>query len=364
MFNILNDIVNVLKKIESGGFKAYVVGGFVRDFYRNKENFDVDICTSAKPNDLKNIFNNISIEKYGSVVVNYNNINFEITTFRREKKYLDNRHPTKIKYVKKLKTDLKRRDFTINSICLNSDLNYIDYLGGRDDINKKIIRMIGNPKKRLKEDSLRILRAIRFATTLDFELEENLKKSIKKYGYLLNNLSFFYKKKELEKIFFSSNIKKGLELILKFKIDVPLKLKNVNRLVITKSIIGIWSQLDVVDIYPFTKEEKNLIKAIRNLDEKDLFDSNILYNNELITLKIAAEIRKIDVNLVEEKYNQLKIHNRRDILISFSDIASLLNCSDQLKVNDVINDIEHLILMNKLENNKQILTNYILKKYS
>ena len=181
MFSILTNIVNVLKKIEASGFKAYVVGGFVRDFYRNKENSDVDICTSAKPDDLKHIFDNIFIDQYGSVVLNYNGINFEITTFRREKKYLDNRHPTKIKYVKNLKTDLKRRDFTMNSICLTSDLNYIDYLGGRNDINKKIVKMIGKPEKRLKEDSLRILRAIRFATTLDFELEESLKNSIKNF---------------------------------------------------------------------------------------------------------------------------------------------------------------------------------------
>lgn len=296
--------------------------------------------------------------------LNYKNINFEITTFRREKKYLDNRHPEKIKYVKKLKIDLKRRDFTMNSICLTSDLNYIDYFNGRDDINKKIIRMIGNPQKRLREDSLRILRAIRFATTLDFELEENLKNSIKQYGYLLNNLSYFYKKKELEKIFLSPNIKRGLSLISEFSLDVPLELKNIKNLVITSSIIGIWAQLDVVDVYPFTKAEVYLIKAIRKLDEKDLFDSHVLYNNELITLKIAAEIRKIDVNLVEEKYNQLKIHNRRDISINFSDIASLLNCSDKIKINDVINDIEHLILSNKLENDKLSLTNYISKKYN
>ena len=364
MFSILTNIVNVLKKIEASGFKAYVVGGFVRDFYRNKENSDVDICTSAKPDDLKHIFDNIFIDQYGSVVLNYNVINFEITTFRREKKYLDNRHPTKIKYVKNLKTDLKRRDFTMNSICLTSDLNYIDYLGGRNDINKKIVRMIGKPEKRLKEDSLRILRAIRFATTLDFELEESLKNSIKKYGYLLNNLSFFYKKRELEKIFSSSNIKKGLSLISEFNLDVPLNLKNIKNLVVTNSIIGIWAQLDVVDIYPFTKEETSLIKAIKRLDKKDLFDSHILYNNELITLKIAAEIRNINPNLISEKYNHLKIHSRRDILINFIEISSLLNCSDKVKINNIMIDIEHMILIDKLENNKQSLTDYILKKYS
>ena len=135
MLNILDNIVEVLKKIENAGFKAYVVGGFVRDFYRNQENSDVDICTSAKPSDLRNIFGeSISLDQYGSLILDYQNHSFEITTFRRESKYLDNRHPTKVKFVKKLKTDLKRRDFTMNAICLASDLNYIDYFNGRYSI--------------------------------------------------------------------------------------------------------------------------------------------------------------------------------------------------------------------------------------
>lgn len=364
MLNILDNIVEVLKKIENAGFKAYVVGGFVRDFYRNQENSDVDICTSAKPSDLRNIFGeSISLDQYGSLILDYQNHSFEITTFRRESKYLDNRHPTKVKFVKKLKTDLKRRDFTMNAICLASDLNYIDYFNGREDINKKLIRMIGKPEKRIKEDSLRILRAIRFATTLDFELEDNLKMAIKQYGYLLNNLSYFYKKKELEKIFLSPNIKKGLSLIIDLGLDGPLELKNLKNIVLTSSLIGIWAQLDVVDTYPFTKAESYLIKSIRKLDEKDLFDSHILYNNQLIVLKIAAEIRKIDSILIENKYNALPIHSFKDIVIDYQDIENLIQDKNSDKINSIIHDIEHLILSDKIKNERDILIDYVLKKY-
>lgn len=365
MIIILNNIVEVLKKIENAGFKAYVVGGFVRDFYRNQENPDVDICTSAKPSDLKEIFgDDISMDQFGSLILTHNNNSYEVTTFRKEGKYLDNRHPTKVKFVTKLKTDLKRRDFTMNSICLTSDLNYIDYFGGREDINKKMIRMIGKPEKRLKEDSLRILRAIRFATTLDFDLEENIKLNIKQYGYLLNNLSYFNKKRELEKIFLSPNIKKGIALILELGLDSSLELNNLDKLVITKSLIGLWTQLGVVDTYPFSNSEKYLINSVNKLDEKDLFDVHILYNNQLSVLKLSAEIRGIDVSKVEEAYKLLPIHDTKDIAINYQDIVNILKTEDSLRISDVIRDIEHLILSKKIENKRDILIDYILKKYN
>lgn len=365
MIIILDNIVGILKKIENAGFKAYVVGGFVRDFYRNQENSDIDICTSAKPSDLKNIFGEaLSLDQYGSLILNYNDHLYEITTFRRESKYLDNRHPTKVKFVNNLKTDLKRRDFTMNSICLTSDFNYIDIFKGREDINHHLIRMIGKPDKRLKEDSLRILRAIRFATVLDFDLEENLALAIKQHGHLLNNLSYFYKKKELEKIFLSPNIKKGISLILDLGLDVPLELKNLEKLVLTTSLIGIWAQLDVVDTYPFTKTEIYIINAVRKLDEKDLFDVHILYNNQLVVLKIAAEIKKLDQTILEEKYNNLPIHSPKDITINYKDIEISLRDSNADKINNIIRDIEHLILTGKIENKKEILLDYILKKYN
>lgn len=365
MIVILNNIIEILKKIENSGFKAYVVGGFVRDFYMNKENNDVDICTSAKPSELRVIFgDNISMDQYGSLILNLDNNKYEITTFRKESKYLDNRRPTKVKFVTKLKTDLKRRDFTMNAICLTSDLNYIDFYGGREDINHKIIRMIGKPEKRLKEDSLRILRAIRFATTLDFELEENLKINLKQYGYLLNNLSYYYKRKELEKIFLSPNIKKEILLLMELGLDKHLELKNLDKLVLTSSLIGIWAQLGVVDTYDFSNAEKYIINSIKKIEEKDLFDVHVLYNNQLSVLKLSAEIRNVDVSKVEEKYNSLPIHKQDDINLKFQEIENIVKDKSIDKINNIFRDVEHLILCDKLENEKQILIDYIKKKYN
>ena len=179
----MDDLVcKILKKINSQGHDSYIVGGFPRDFYMGRESSDYDICTSATPKELKEIFgDSIKSEQYGSVVLEIKNTKFEITTFRRDIKYINNRKPVKIEYVKTIEEDLKRRDFTMNTMCIDENGELIDIMGAKKDIDKKIIKMVGNPNIKLKEDSLRILRAVRFATILNFRLDEKLKESIIKH---------------------------------------------------------------------------------------------------------------------------------------------------------------------------------------
>ena len=163
--------IEVLKIIEKKGFKAYIVGGYVRDIYLSLNASDIDIATSATPKDLVKIFkkNIIIDEKYGSTKLKYKNTCFDITTFRRDIKYKDNRKPTEIEYVDTIGEDLNRRDFTINTMCMDKDGNIIDVLNAKKDINNKIIKCVGNANEKLSEDALRILRAVRFATILNFE---------------------------------------------------------------------------------------------------------------------------------------------------------------------------------------------------
>ena len=188
--------LDLLKEINSHGYVSYIVGGYPRDLYLNRESLDIDICTNATPKDLRNIFGDIMLpkENYGSVTVIKNKIRFEITTFRRDIKYENNRTPLEIEYINDLEADLKRRDFTINTLCIDSEGNTIDLLNGKKDLDDKIIKMVGDANVKLMEDALRILRAIRFAVTLNFKIDDELKKSIKKYGYLLKNLSYYRKK--------------------------------------------------------------------------------------------------------------------------------------------------------------------------
>ena len=169
MNKILKEVMN---KIILNGFEVYIVGGYVRDYYLNIESTDYDLATNAKPADLKTIWPSIKTDSYGSVVLNYKNERFEITTYRIEKKYKNNRFPV-YEYTNSVDKDILRRDFTINTLYMDINKNIIDKLNGRKDIDLKIIKMLNDPYVRIKEDALRILRAIRFATIYDFNIDEN-----------------------------------------------------------------------------------------------------------------------------------------------------------------------------------------------
>ena len=142
--------LKLLEKINNYGYKAYIIGGFPRDLYLKRSSNDVDICTDATPMELHKIFSEIitTNSEYGTVTILFENIKFEITTFRKELNYKDNRHPDKIEYVDSLEEDIIRRDFTINTLAIDKDGNQIDILNAKDDLDSKIIKMVGNqPQK-------------------------------------------------------------------------------------------------------------------------------------------------------------------------------------------------------------------------
>lgn len=195
--------LNLCKIFNTNGYNLYLVGGTVRDFLLKQQITDLDVASDATPSDIKSFFDgdaNYRFEAYGAVIIKFQGFKFELTTFRKERSYLDFRHPGKIKFVKSTKVDYKRRDFTINAMYLDNKFKLIDHVHGREDLDKKIIKMIGNPSKRIKEDPLRILRAIRFALTLSFNIDESLKKVIKKKVKLLSKLNPEKIKQELRKI--------------------------------------------------------------------------------------------------------------------------------------------------------------------
>lgn len=356
--------LEILKKINDHGYKAYVVGGYVRDLYLNRHSIDVDICTNATPKELKTIFGDIMLPsiQYGSVTIIYRKIRFEITTFRKDIKYENNRIPVKIKYINSLLEDLKRRDFTINTLCMDKNGDIIDLLGSKIDLDNKLIKMVGSPRNRLKEDSLRILRAVRFATSLNFTLDEDLKKYIKKYGYLLKKLSYYRKKEELEKMFTSPNASYGINLLKELELDKHLELKNIDELVLTPSLITIWSQLGVKDIYAFSNHEKDTIKKIEELKDKDLLDSINLYHYGLYISSMAGELRGISKKIITKKYNDLPIKSSRDIAITGKEICCLLQKEPGAYLKDILKDIEKEILVGNLKNDYEEIKKYILNQ--
>ena len=318
--------LEVLKLLESKGYKSYIVGGYVRDYLLGTESSDIDISTEATPKELLEIFDEITSnnDKYGSVSIIYKNNKYDITTFRKEIKYESNRTPVKIKYIKDVKKDLLRRDFTINTFCIDSSGEVLDILNIRKDLDNKIIKTVGNPRYRLKEDSLRILRAIRFATILNFNIDKKTKYYITKYAYLLKKLSYNRKKEELDKIFTSPNKEVGRSLIIELKLDKSLNLINLKDIVMCDDLIGIWAQLDTNNTYPLTKIETNHIKKIKELLSKDLDKYNI-YKYGLYISTVVAQIKKIDITKINEIYGNLPIKSKEEIEINGNDILKIIS---------------------------------------
>ena len=187
------DVEYIIDTFYNEGYKAYAVGGCVRDSLMGKQPNDWDICTNALPNQVKQVFSTHNIIdtglKHGTVTLVMNKIPYEITTFRKESTYSDNRRPDSVTFVTSLQEDLSRRDFTVNAIAYNQYEGIIDFFGGQTDLQKRIIRTVGNADTRFNEDALRILRAVRFASTLEFSVEKETQISIHNNKELLNNIA-------------------------------------------------------------------------------------------------------------------------------------------------------------------------------
>lgn len=352
-----NNALEILKILNKNKFEAYIIGGYPRDLYLGNKSTDIDICTNAKYKDLKKLFKEIKDNKYGSYKLKYKNQEYEITTYRKESKYLNNRFP-KIKYTKKLTKDLKRRDFVINTLCIDRYGSYVDYKNAKKDLDEKIIRLIG-PKTKIKEDSLRILRAIRFATLLDFKIEKKLDQALEKYKENLNNLSFDRKKSELEKILIDKNAQYGIQLIKKYKLEPYLKI-NLDNVNLIDDIDGIWAQILIDDSYNFKKEENKKIKTIQKLIKR-YFDIYDLYKYGKEILEIVDKIKNEKHDL-KKLYKNLQIKDRDEIDINFFEICEIKEISNET-IEKLYEDIEKQIVYNNLKNKKSEIIKYIKKNY-
>lgn len=197
----------IIDTLNRAGFSAYAVGGAVRDCLLGLDAHDFDVTTSATPEKVKLLFKktiNTGIA-HGTVTVLMEDEAIEVTTFRSDGEYLDNRKPESVTLVNDVSEDLSRRDFTINALCYNKQEGLLDLFGGQDDLKNKIIRAIGTPEERFREDALRILRAVRFSAQLGFKIEENTKKAIVKCAHLVKNLSVERISSEFDKILMSDS---------------------------------------------------------------------------------------------------------------------------------------------------------------
>jgi len=260
-FNIPSEIKYILEKLNSTGYEAYLVGGCVRDFLLGKTPEDYDITTNALPQTVMKIFGDVAYTvgtglSHGTVTVVKDGFSAEVTTFRIDGDYLDSRHPESVEFSANLLDDVMRRDFTVNSIVYSPCSGMKDYVGGLNDLEARIIRCVGDPQKRFEEDSLRILRALRFSSVLGFDIEEHTSKAIFEKAYLLKNISKERISSEFIKLLCGKNVEK---ILLKY------------REVIAMFIPEICPMFDFEQHTPYHKYDVYVhsVKAVAAADNKD-----------------------------------------------------------------------------------------------
>ena len=345
---MLEGALKVIKKFEDEKYEAYIVGGFVRDYLLDMPAYDIDITTNCLPDEVERLFPNSFVQsaKYRTVTVEMDGYHYEVTTYRSDKKFKDHRHP-ETKVTKTLKQDVKRRDFTINSLCLDSDLNVIDYTGGLIDLRDKIIRTVGNPMKRLSEDALRVFRAFRFASRLDFTIENNTMNAIKLNTPLLKFISKERVRTELSKTFEEPYFKKVLPIMLDaglFKVypDMHEAAKVLNRNyydidLIEFATIASYIKGEVTEeVLLSRKEIKQITQTIEYIK---IFENRSLSKRFLLDVSIecidsALKIMKIFNNEIYTKeeiqamIDELPIQSAKDLDINGFDIKKLFKLDD------------------------------------
>lgn len=223
-FPIPQEVGDILTRFAENGYDAYAVGGCVRDVLLGRIPSDWDVTTSAHPEETERIFADRRVLKtglkHGTVTVLSGNLPVEVTTFRVDGAYSDGRHPDSVSFTGKLEEDLARRDFTVNAMAYRPQTGLVDCFGGREDLNKKVIRCVGNPDKRYREDGLRILRALRFASTLGFSLEKITAESAVRNRNLIDRIASERVRVEFVKLLCGSsaadNLRRYREVIAQF----------------------------------------------------------------------------------------------------------------------------------------------------
>lgn len=338
----------VLQKIEDAGFEAYFVGGCVRDTILGDSIHDIDIATSAYPSEIKSIFKrtvDTGIE-HGTVMILDHGTGYETTTFRTESGYQDYRRPDKVTFVRSLSEDLKRRDFTINALALRENGEVVDLFDGLGDLKKHLIKAVGDPNERFHEDALRMMRAVRFASKLDFVISTETLQGIKNNAPLLEKIAVERIRVEFEKLLMGQNPVAGLRDFIetglyqycpelkeqKQKLSGLLLLNNwqIENVEQAWAVIAIQLGMDTRGVSGFLKKWKtsnNLIVDVK----KTLPVIHGLHNQKLepMTLFNAGEKAVKDANQVaklygwavpdrklKDKYDSLPIKTKNDLVVN------------------------------------------------
>ncbi len=370
----------ILRHIHSKGYEAYFVGGFVRDQLLKIHSNDIDITTNATPEEIEKIFDKTVAtgKKYGTVTVFVDNYSFEITTYRIDQDYQDHRKPERVKFSHDLAEDLMRRDFTINAMAMDIEGDIIDFHDGKTDLTKRIIRAIGDPETRFKEDALRILRAIRFVAKLNFTIEEKTQKAIEKNLKLLLEISIERIINEFEQIFAYDHHKEALKYLVKSDIVKVFNEFNPGLELYIQSSIKLnfleffalclyVNKLEIPNYWRFSNKEKTRITRLINIvkvTQRNSYNPLLVYQTSKELCLSANEISQVinfknnQKDLIEQIDKHLPIRKTQDLKINGNDLLKIADFANEEIIGEILKELEAKVLHNELENEDEELIAY------
>jgi len=385
--------IPLLTKIEAAGFEAYFVGGSVRDYLLGKKIEDVDIATSATPEEMKKIFSktiDVGIE-HGTIIVLFNGIPYEVTTFRAEAEYVDFRKPKEVQFIRSLEEDLQRRDFTMNAIAMDKEGRFNDPFNGRKAIEDKVIQTVGKPEERFSEDALRMMRALRFFSQLDFEMEKDTKAALLSLGHLLENISVERKLAEFEKLLVGKNRNRALLTLTETGLFKYLPSMSMLQQPIQKaakfhseplSLLEMWALLlALFDLYDkeclaFLKSWKMPVKKMKSITsllnwlqyrQENNWTEITMYeagNKMMIGAEKVFNVlqcREYDkhISSLMERYAALPIKQRSDLLVTGNDLYDWFKKQPGPWMKETIALVEKAVINNEVKNQNDSIREWL-----
>ena len=381
----------VIGKLKLNGYEAVFVGGAVRDILLNKEANDIDIATSALPEEVKSVFMRTADVglAHGTVLVIEDRIPIEVTTFRTDGEYEDHRRPTDVKFVSSLEEDLRRRDFTMNALAMTELMQIIDLFDGQRDLENGIIRTVGIPTNRFKEDALRMLRAIRFTAQLGFSIETETFKAIKSESNDLSYVSVERVTAELEKIWMSKNLFKGLNNLVESNLarelpgNFPFDDERWRKLGNPQNSLICWAFLCLLQEQPLVaelarvyrlsndlkKQIKNLVMATQyrctrlfTIDDLYQFDEQILIQADMLARTLKNDIEPYKIEHLIQLKKSLPIQSSRDLAISGQDLMKWFNKPGGPWLKEKLAQVEFAVLHQKVVNDATKIKEWIINE--
>lgn len=386
----------IIEAIEEAGFEAYFVGGSVRDLLLNRDIHDVDIASSATPEEIKGIFpHTVDVGiVHGTVIVLYEGNSYEVTTFRTESQYEDFRRPSEVTFIRSLEEDLRRRDFTMNAIAMNKDGNLVDPFEGHRAIRDKMIKTVGSAEERFHEDALRMMRAVRFVSQLSFNIEKPTMMALIQHSHLLRNISVERITAEFEKLLMGSEYRNALKILVdtgmyqylpgfenrKEELNQFLQIKTLAHHSLEEYWVLLLSffKLSPTEVDSFMKTWKHPMKKIRRVkkglawllernDRDWSIDSVYSAGRELVlsTERLYNLLHHHDVNLnvdkLEEQLDSLVIRERRELTVSGQDLMNWYEKKGGRWIEEKLLQIENAVLHKEVENRRDAIREWLLK---